>query len=295
MRMLLLLGIFVIGCKSSAKAPSAPPGPTPGSAASAPATEAPRCDLVGTYRLRFASNGTDGWWWRFAVTETNGALSGNLSAPIPVLGIEQTGPVDLRRAPSGCAMTVTASGTIGDMIATLSLDEATNKVTGQLTRAKPENAAENPPAPMSGMRDAPGATPTPAGACVEAGVYELVLDPKAKYQPDPAEEKCDPRLLDKLRLRLEHLGPELYGDSLDKQGAEIPGGLVVKSFKGCDVELEHLGVDGSTRVVAKLTFSGTNVTGTATTATYRILEDGEDGENMWNCTADNVPMTGRRL
>lgn len=293
MRIFLMLGMLVIGCKSSTKAPSASPGPTTGST-SAAATEARGCDLVGTYRLRFASNGTDGWWWRFAVTETNGALSGKLVAPIPVLGIEQAGPVDLRRDPAGCAMTVTASGAIGDMIATLSLDEATNKVTGQLTRAKPESP-EQAPAQMSGMRDAPGAKPTPAGACVEAGVYELVLDPKAKYQPDPAEEKCDTRLLDKLRIRLEHLGPELYGDALNKQGAEVPGGLVVKSFKGCDVELEHLGMDGSTRVVAKLTFAGAKVTGTATTATYRILQDGEDGENMWNCTADNVPMTGRRL
>lgn len=289
-----MLGMLAIGCKSSAKAPSAPPGPPTGSAASAPASEARGCDLVGTYRLRFASNGTDGWWWRFAVTETNGALSGNLTTPIPVLGIEQAGPVDIRRDTSGCAMIVTASGTIGDMIATLRLDEPTNKVTGELTRAKPRDAADQAPAPMSGVRDAPGAKPTPAGACVEAGIYELALDPKAKYQPDNTEDKCDTRLLDKLRLRLEHLGPELYGDALNKQGAEIPGGLVVKSFKGCDVELEHVGMDESTRVVAKLTFSGTKVTGTATTATYRMLQDGEDGESMWNCTAENVPITGRK-
>jgi hypothetical protein len=150
---------------------------------------------------------------------------------------------------------------------------------------------------MVGVRDVPGATPGGPGACIAPGTYELVFDPKVKYKSDTKGEKCDIRMLDKLRFRLEYLGSDFYGDSLNEQGKDDwPGGIVIKSFKGgCDVELEYNGEDGSAHVIARLTFASAQVIGTAAEATYRILEDGEAGENMWNCTAANVKITGRRL
>lgn len=68
---------------------------------------------------------------------------------------------------------------------------------------------------------------------------------------------------------------------------------VIKSFTGgCDVEFEHNGEDGSAHVIAKLTFSGAEVTGLGTTVTYRIIESDVD---IWNCTTANVAITGHLL
>jgi hypothetical protein len=201
-------------------------------------------------------------------------------------------------------MTIAASGHIGGMIATLALDGSTGNVIGQLTREKPRDADEQRPTPMVGVRDVPGATPGGPGACIAPGTYELTFDPGVTYKSDAedksaaqGEKRCDTRTLDKLRVRLEYLGPHLYGDSLDEHGKEDwPSRTVIKSFNGsCDVELEHHGEDGSAHVIARLTIAGSQVSGTASEATYRVLEDGEAGERMWNCTAANVAITGRRL
>lgn len=133
-----------------------------------------------------------------------------------------------------------------------------------------------------------------AAPCIAPGLYELTFDPKARYRSEIKGQKCDTESTAKLGLRLEYLGSELYGDSLDEEGEDAwPGSIVLGPFKGgCNLDLEYNGEDNSAHVVAKLTFSGLQVTGTGSTVTYRIIESDVD---MWNCTAANVAITGRLL
>jgi hypothetical protein len=271
------------------------PVDTPRTVAPAPA---PRpCDLSGDYRLRFASNGADGWWWRMRITSAGTTLRGKLTAPIPVLAIEETTAVEVHRKNPGCGMTVTAPSRLGEMTATLALEESTGQISGELTRAQPRDAGERGPTPIAGVRDVPDQPAAGPDVCVTPGTYELAFDTKAPYESDTKTETCDLRLLDRLPVRFEYLGSKLYGDALDAHGQpEWPGSIVIRSFdRDCAVGLEYLGPDGSAQVALELTFAGAEVSGTATKATYRILEDGDAGENMWNCTATAVTVTGHLL
>jgi hypothetical protein len=104
MRIALAFGVLAAftACKTAGSDNSAiTPAPTGAAGSDVPtlAAEPSSCSLAGDYRLRFASNGAD-WWWRLKVTEAGTDLSGELVAPIPVLGIETAGPVDVRRAPT---------------------------------------------------------------------------------------------------------------------------------------------------------------------------------------------------
>ena len=49
--------------------------------------------------------------------------------------------------------------------------------------------------------------------------------------------------------------------------------------------------DETTRLEARLTLSADGITGTASRASYEIVEDGAEGEGVWTCVGTDVGLT----
>jgi hypothetical protein len=290
---IVAIGFALAGCKGKDKQPDKPvavaSGSTTGSAPPPPPPEK-KCGFAGNYRLRFFANGTEGWWWRMKVTGDDAAPTAELVAPMEILGVTKTGPLDVKTDPATCTLTATAhSDDIGDMIAKVVLDPATSNVTGQYVRTKQRYDDEKVPAKIAGRRDLPGETQGGPGACIAPGVYELQLG-DANWKSDWKKRGCEMVMLDHVTFRLEYLGDQIYAEAIgDDVWADT---MVAKAMSGCALDVEYHDTDGS--FTGKLTFAGKDFTGTLATAKYEIREDGDAGENQWACDASNVPVTGKR-
>lgn len=292
--------VVAIGCKGKGKDKPVPDktvevasGSASGSAAAPVPVPAKKCGFAGNYRLRFFANGTEGWWWRMKVTGDDAAPTAELVAPMEILGVTKTGPLDLKADPATCTLIATAhSDDIGDMIATVKLDPATSVVAGEYVRTKQRYDDEKVPAKIAGRRDLQGETQGGPGACIQPGVYKLQLG-VADWKSDWKKRNCEMVMLDTVTLRIEYLGDQIYADALDEDGL-VPWAnrVKIKAMSGCDLDVEYGDEDAT--FTGKLTFAGKDVNGTLSTANYQVREDGTAGENQWGCDAKNVPITGTR-
>jgi hypothetical protein len=266
-----------------------------GSAKAAAAVDAAPagCDLTGDYRVRYRSNGEDGWWLRLNVSGT--PPKAKLTEDANMLGLA-AGPIDVTADPAGCKLVAKAtSDHAGDVQVTMTLDPKTNAVTGQLTRSKKVSDDDSPTA-VAGVRDV-GAPKTPA--CLHPGVFELDLDDKAKWKNAEASDKrsCENAPLDALPtfVRVEPFGDTVVIDETDSEAPHLTrssgGKVTVTGDCAYTVSLatERMEID------FQLTFAGDQVSGKATNAKVQHIEENGEAEDLWNCTAHDVAVTGKRL
>lgn len=283
MRIILISAAMLLGCSASGISPT-PSSPVP---AVSPAANAPRCDFDGGYRLRYAANGQDGWWFRARVTDDRAELT----APADVLGLA-AGPIGLTTDPAKCRLTLTAHGTIGDMRADLALNPRTNTVTGTLTRSAPRDDREKLPVTMAGVRDV-GA---PQGrACIVPGIYSITNGVEPNWKSTANDRDCGLARFKEIQVRIEHVAEQLVITQVEpedsnkqRSASEMP-----KQARPCAADLVL--ADFTLVMQVKLIFTASKITGLARKVSDQIIEDGEDGENTWECVARRVPLDVVRL
>jgi hypothetical protein len=293
----IVVGLALAGCGKKDNASGTASGSAPagsgsagssaagsGSAARAAAT----CDLAGGYRLRFTSNGSSGWWFRFTVTGDKATLDEGAA----VLALDP-GPLDLKLDTATCSLVLGAkSSAVGDATMTLAVDPKTHAVTGTLVRTKAINEKEKSTT-VAGVHD--GAA-VKGPACVTAGIYKLGVDPKATWKnkvPDD-DRDCKDRWIDT------YVRVEPYGDTVaisnrgyDPPHGEHSGSDKVTKIDECNANLELSG-EGY-ELAAKVTFAADKITATASSASVQVIEDGDDGENIWDCEAKDAPLVFTRV
>ncbi len=259
-------------------------------AAAVPAAVPAGCDLRGDYKLRFRSNGHDGWWYR--VRLDGDPVRAEFLDEIFVLQ-DRPGPGQLEVAAAGCGFTVRSrSGLAGEVALTAQLDPGDGTFTGRLTRTR-AHAADERDQVVRGVRER-GASAAPA--CAPAGVYRLSIDPKARWRNvDPTDDRpCRgiSRRMGPVLIRVEPLGPALVTTlarpepphaqawSLDHTEARGP----------CAVALGLQ--DDATELAAEVTFAAGAVRGTAR-VDHHVVEEDEHGEDLWHCLVDGATITGR--
>lgn len=138
--------LFALGCSKEAATPPAPkPVPAP-AAADAAATV---CSIDGTYRLRFHSNGADGWWLRLRVDKAKAEVTEKQE----MLGLER-GPIDTSVDPKTCELKLTKeTKQAGKLEIAVVVDPATGAATGELTRSAGADDKAPPPSPIGGLRE----------------------------------------------------------------------------------------------------------------------------------------------
>lgn len=251
----------------------------------APAT----CTLDGEYRLRYRSNGTDGWWLRIAIDGGKAKLKSR-----DVMDALRD-PLTLKA--DGCKATITSTGDhSGDVKLELAVDPKTQLVTGTLARTKGGEKSEADSVPVTGRHDT---TPNPAPACIKPGVYEIAVGTtKWKLsEGEPRAGTCDSMadIAAKARVRVELLGDQLFVDEVSSDDNEQTFGRATLGKKGdCDYDFELAIQDWSVKATLKFAADGT-ITGTTGDTRYQVMEDGTAGENLWACTTSGAPLAGKRV
>lgn len=257
--------------------------------ASAAGSGAAACDLAGAYRVRYASNGKEGWWFRFTVTGDKATLDEEAS----VLALEP-GPLDLKLDTAKCTLTLgMKSRAVEDATMVLTLDPKTHAVTGTFDRKKATDDKEKS-TKVAGVHD--GTTPPKGPACVTRGIYKIEIAKAAKWKNSDAS---DDRPCEDPWIAVNFLA-EPFGDTVavslrefDAPYKEQWGDDKVTKTGECtaDVDLQGEGF----KLTAKLTFAADKITGTASLADQQIVEDGDEGENIWNCLAKDAPLEITRI
>ena len=244
------------------------------------------CDLSGSYRLRYRSNGADGWWLRFSIKDGKAALTAKDQMDVfDALALE----------PAGCTATITSrTDHAGDTQLAFTLDPATNLVTGQVSRTQTGEGSAADTVPATGRRDVgPIATPP----CLRPGVYSVGIGTTTwkTSEGTPGFGTCaDMIAAAQATVRVEMLGDQLIIDEVsgDDHGQSFQRAVVTRHGDcKADVALEvqDFSFDGT------VTFAGGTLTGVAKTSHYQVFEDGTAGENMWGCKTTSAPIEGKRI
>ena len=249
------------------------------------------CDVAGSYRFRFLSNGHDGWWFRFKVEGMPARAT--LVEDVEVLGMK-AGTLDLAVDPKLCKLRLSAEGkAIGKLVIALALDAKANTITGKLTRTEATHAAEKNLS-IQGVRDR--GEPKSSAACIVPGLYRLDFDPKARWrnanQDDKRSCKRASREAGPVFVRVEPFGKALVITERESEPPhkEAAADDSLEQHDACTVTAKIS--DSEFTLEAELKFAEDGITGTATTATKQIIED---DQNIWDCVGKKVPLTGTRV
>jgi hypothetical protein len=253
------------------------------------------CEIAGLYRLRFHSNGTDGWWLRLKIQKGKAEVA----TPAEMLGLD-AGPIDMKVGAS-CALTLTKhTKQAGDITIVLAVD-AKGVVTGTLTRTENADDKAQPTSPISGMRET---APPKLPACVHPGLFDIKYDavkPKWKLDGTPfgGKTKGACKMLVEsypVKLRLDALGDQILVDESSDAKPLDQGfgrGKVTRTGE-CAITLS-IELQDFTITDAVIVLDGDKLTGTAKKAHVQMFEDGEAGENMWSCDSADAQVTGTRV
>ncbi len=299
----VLAGLGLAGCGKKKEAPAVDPGSGSagsgssvavgsgsGSGSAGPvAPAAPVCDVAGAYRVRYTSNGKEAWWFRFTIAGDKATLD----EPASVLALDP-GPLDLKVDTAACTVTLgIKSSAVQEATMALTLDPKTHAVTGTLVRKKAIKDDEKS-TKVAGVHD--GTTPPKGPACITRGVYKVSVAASAKWK-NPAEgddRPCQDPWLD------EYFLVEPFGDTVavSLRDSSAPfherwGDDKVTKIDDCNVQAELQG-EGFT-LDAKLTFAADKITGVASLVDQQIVEDGDGGENIWNCATKDAPLEFARV
>ncbi len=261
-----------------------------GSAAATPAPAAPACELSGNYRLRFYSNGVDGWWLRLAVIGKDVKLDGKLD----MLGLDEEGALTTVLDDKACTVTLSKqTKQAGDLKIALKVEGA--KVTG--TVARTVNATDGKATtPITGLRET---TPPAVPACIKPGAYELKVANVKKWtlEGSPGMGNCK-TMADTAHttVRVEVLGDTLFIDEVtgDKPYGQSFGRAELERSGECEATIS-LEVQDFGLKAAKLTFAGDKITGKTTDFKYEVFEDGTAGENQWSCSTKDGDVVATRV
>jgi hypothetical protein len=282
--------MLALGSGCTEHKPAAEPKP----AVDPPVTVEPAvsCELRGTYRFRFASNGHEGWWFRLQVNEQ----AASLLEPVSVLGLD-AGPIEVTRNLEACQLIVRAEGeAVGELVVTLTLDSA-SRISGELTRTKAHIEADKHRG-VKGVRD-PGPQTSDA-ACVVPGIYEVTLDPKATWahadQPSD-DQPCDDagEWAPPIYLRIEPYADTLAVTLREPEPPYAEGWATDELTRHGDCDVSVRVVDDIQSFSARLELAGDTLKGVADRVSYQIAEDGPEGGGFWDCVAHDVSLTATRL
>lgn len=294
-----VLALGLAGCGKKKEAPTVDPGSAgssvavgsgSGSGSAAPAAPAaPVCDVAGAYRVRYTSNGQAGWWFRFTVAGDKATLDEGAE----VLALDP-GPLDLKVDTAACTLTLgMKSSAVQEATMALTLDPKTHAVTGTLVRTKAIKDDEKS-TKVAGVHD--GTTPPKGAACITRGVYKVSVAASAKWK-NPAEgddRPCADPWIDEYFL-VEPFGDTVAVSLRDSTApyGERWGDDKITKIDDCTVQAELQG-EGFT-LHAKLTFAADKITGVASLVDQQIVEDGDGGENIWNCASKDAPLEFERV
>jgi hypothetical protein len=218
------------------------------------------CDLSGSYRTQF-DVGVGQWlWFRFSVDP--GLQHAKLELPA---AFDPRSPLTIDPDPAACKLSVTAKTGRGDLLASLTLDPKTQKVTGKLRRPGGTVSVE-----LKGVHD-PTSGPAQTRACLKPGRYQLVV---------PAEQtwhgldggKCDTASLN-VPFLLEELGDKVSIDQLDDDGNAAWAAEDYAEEGPCKVLVRFRHEEYMT--LTELTFGGDVVTAVPKWASVTVLENGD--------------------
>jgi hypothetical protein len=286
----LVLVVLVLGCQQRTRSPPAESKPAVapvGSAAVAIDATPSSCDVNGRYRLRFRTNGADGWWMRLDVKHNQATVVSD-AGMLGMIGAAQVTTVDLE----ACTMTVTSSSVKHGEIK-VALVIAGDQVAGTLARTE---AYEDKISPISGLRET---VPAQVPACIHPGVYEIAVTNVKTWKTEgrPSIGGCRELAdLHTAHVRLEMLGHDLY---IDEVHGEPPYGQTfgraqVRRNGDCAIVM-GIEVQDFTLRQAALELHGDKITGTTPDFTYEVMEDGEAGENLWKCHTRQGDVIWKRL
>ncbi|MEO8549742.1 MAG: hypothetical protein ABI678_07205 [Kofleriaceae bacterium] len=253
------------------------------------------CRLDGAYRLRFHSNGTDGWWLMVSIKDGKATIDGGMPS---MLGLA-VGAIAITIDAKACSFAIAQHNTrAGDLHVAIA-PEPNGAVHGNITRTDPYGLEHEPNTPVIGRRDT---TPPATPACLKPGVYQLASDPNTKWKLSQGHPrfglscKDDSTPITDTHVRISVLGDQLF---VDEVGSEAPyeqgfaRGKVVRDGD-CAITLSYEKQDFRFSD-AKLVFADDKVSGVAEAATYDFFEDGEAGENLWKCSSKHVKLAGTRV
>ncbi len=228
----------------------------------------PGCDLSGLYRLRFDAEVGQWLWFRFRIDPSG--QTAKLETPSAFGAV----PMTIDPDPAACKASVIAKAKSGDVLASVTLDPKTNKVTGTI---RPAGARAT--IALEGVRDQ-GAIPTGEHACVTPGVYKLVVPSEQAWLSSVPDKNadCSEATLE-VPFLVEPWGDKVIIDQLDADGTASWGAEDVAVVGLCefDVRFRHR----ERMVEARITFSGDKVTAEASYATAQVVTKHGDS---WRCT-----------
>lgn len=284
--LVLVAGLAIGACKNKGEA-----GQGTGTGTASPATmadaavaaAAASCELAGNYRLRFRTNGADGWFLRFTVTPDG---KGSFTEPQVMLGVDPAPLASVTPDVAACKLNVRGTGrNAGDIGLALTVDRATGAVTGQMTRT--EGAADELNVPVTGWRTA--GEPTMPDACFVPGTYKLQISPEATWRNPDDDRSCKGQQPPDVVVRIEAWGNELSIDQVDTRPPyDQTWGEEKATRNGCEVSLELQAEQIELR--ADLTFVGGQVIGLVKHAKIQVIEETETSEDIWNCTTENTTL-----
>ena len=251
MRWMLLAAVLAAGCGSK-ETKAAPAG----------------CDLAGLYRLRFDARVGQWLWFRFRIDPSG--QTATLETPSAFGAAKLTLDPD----PAACKASVIAKAKDGDVLASITLDPKTNKVTGTI-RPSGERATIT----LEGVRDT-GAIPTGEHSCVAPGIYRLVVPSEQGWLSSVPDQNadCSEAKID-VPFLVEPWGDKVIIDQLDSDGTASWGAEDVAVVGMCEFDVRFRHRDRT--VQARITFSGDKVTAEADYATTQVVTKNGDS---WKCT-----------
>jgi hypothetical protein len=205
------------------------------------------CDLAGLYRLRFDAGVGQWLWLRFRIAP-NG-MSATLEKPTAFADDVDT--LKLDPDPAGCKASVTVASQRGDLLAHVTLDPKTNKVTGKLRFVEDREGMV-----LEGVRD-PSGVPTGPNACIKPGMYRLVVPAEQAWQSDEEGADCEGAEL-AVSFLVEPFGDKLLVEQIRPDGTSAWAAEDTSIAGPCDVEVRFRHRDHT--VHGRVTFGGDTVT-----------------------------------
>ena len=226
------------------------------------------CDLAGVYRTRFDAGVGQWLWLRFEIDAS--MQKAVMKAPS---AFDESALLTVDPDPAACKASVVAKTKTGELLASITLDPKTHKVTGKLRRNGAREGVE-----LQGVHDPVGAVAS-TRACLLPGKYQLVVPAEQEWVPS---EGCDTAQI-KVPFLVEEFGDKLSIDQLDDDGTAAWAAEDYSEEGPCDVVLRFRHRDYT--VLTKLTFGGDKVTAAPITVNVQVVDKGDTRR----CTATS-PM-----
>jgi hypothetical protein len=168
--------------------------------------------------------------------------------------------------PAACKASVIAKTKTGEVLASITLDPKTHKVTGKLRRSGAREGVE-----LEGVHDPAGAPPTGKRACIKPGKYQLVVPAEQEWHAADGGS-CDNAAI-KVPFLVEELGEKLSIDQLDDDGTAAWAAEDYREQGECEVLLRFRHRDYT--ALTRLTFGGDKVTAAPLEASVQVLDKGD--------------------